>query len=161
MCHIISSTVVCGKIVISMCFDIFVMFYSCIRWFVFSSIFPLHNCIPVSPSLKSILKITIFCVVEKPLFRHVFILNGIPYMFVHGKESMKVSCYILYFFHKILIFLLFFYFIVLYLSYIFNTDTWWERKMFHGLIYSRRNRNVNKQRRLLYFFRIYVTLSIL
>ena len=69
MCHIISSTVVCGKIVISMCFDIFYMFYSCIRWFVFSSIFPLHNCIPVSPSLKSILKITIFCVVEKPLFR--------------------------------------------------------------------------------------------
>jgi len=47
------------------------------------------------------------------------------------------------------------------LLFIFNTDTWWERKMLRGLIYSRRNRDVNKRRRLLYFFRIYVTLSIL
>jgi hypothetical protein len=70
--------------------------YTCIRWFVFSSIFPLHNCIPVSPSLKSILKITIFCVVEKPLFLRVFILTAFHTYLFHGKESMKVSCYILF-----------------------------------------------------------------
>jgi hypothetical protein len=31
-------------------------------------------------------------------------------------------------------FLTIFYFIVLYLSYTFNTDIWWERKMLSGLI---------------------------
>ena len=37
---------------------IFHIFYSCIyRWFAFSSIFPLHNCIQVCPSLKSILNL--------------------------------------------------------------------------------------------------------
>ena len=84
------------------------------RWFALSSIFPLHNCIQVCPSLKCFLKITLFCVVEKPLFLCVFIPNGVPYIFVHRKELMRVSCYVLYFSHKILIFWLFFYFIVLY-----------------------------------------------
>jgi hypothetical protein len=86
----------------------FTFFTPVYRCFAFSSILPLHSCIQVYPSLKSILKITIFCVIEKPLFLCVFILNGFPYIFVHWKESMKVSCYILYFSHKILIFLLFF-----------------------------------------------------
>jgi hypothetical protein len=107
MCHIISrlSTVVCGKIVISMFryffhaifFTFFTPVYKC---FAFSSIFQFQNCIQVFPSIKSILKITVFCVVEKPLFLCVFIPNGFPYIFVHRKESMKFS-------HKILNFLLF------------------------------------------------------
>ena len=154
MCHIVSrlSTMVCGKIVIYMCFDIFFQalffnfFTPVYRWFDFSSFFPLHNCIEVCPSLKSILNITIFFFVEKSLFLCVFIPNGVLYICVHFKESMKVSCYIIYFSHKLLILLTIFDFIVLYLSYIFNTNTWWERKMICGLIYSRRNRDVNKQR---------------
>ena len=118
---------------------------------VLSSIFPLHNCIQVSHYLKYILKITIFRVVEKPLFPCVFIPNGFPYIFFKEKNRWRFVVIFYIFLHKILIFWLFFYFIVLYLSYIFNTDTCWERKMLSGLICSRRNRDVNKQRRLLHF----------
>jgi hypothetical protein len=114
ICHILSrlATVVCGKIIISMCFDILpcAMYKPVYRCFAFSSIFSLHNCIQICPSLKSVLKITIFCVFEKPLFLWVFVYpERFSIHFFHRNESMKVSCYSLYFSHKILIFLLFFY----------------------------------------------------
>ena len=133
-----------------------VLFFTCFstvyRCFAFSSIFRLQNCIQVCSYLKSILRITIFCIVAMPLYLYVFLSRMAFHTFIfHRKESMEISCYIIYFSLKILIFWLFFYFSVLYLSYTFNTGTWWERKMLRGLICSRRNRDVNKQRRVLQF----------
>ena len=101
-------------------FTFFTPEYRCLP---FSSIFPLQNCIQACFSLKYILKITIFCFVEKPLFLCVFIPNGFPYIFFHRKVSMKVPCYIIYFHHTILIFWLFFLFhCIIFVVYI-NTDT--------------------------------------
>ena len=82
----------------------FTFFTPVSRCFACSSIFSLQNCIQVCSSLKSILKITFFCFVEKPLFLCVFLPNVFPYIFCHRKVSMKVSCYIIYFSHTILIF---------------------------------------------------------
>jgi hypothetical protein len=55
------------------------------RCFAFSSIFRLQNCIQVFSYLKSILRITIFCIVAKPLFLCVFIPNGFPYIYFSPK----------------------------------------------------------------------------
>ena len=63
-------------------FTFFTPVYRCLP---FSSIFSLQNCIQACSSLKSILKITIFCFVEKPLFLCVFIPNGFPYIFFTEK----------------------------------------------------------------------------
>jgi len=66
---------------------IFHILYSGIsRCFAFSSIFRLQNCIQVCSYLKSILKITIFCIVAKPLSLCVFIPNGFPYIYFSPKR---------------------------------------------------------------------------
>ena len=119
--------------------------YTKCRCFVFSSIFPLHNCIKVCSSLKSILSITIFYVVGKPLFLCVFVQNGLPYIFLTEKSGWRFLV-ILYIFHIQNRFSGHFLFHCI-IFYTFNTDTWWEQKMLSGLICSRRNRDVNKQRR--------------
>ena len=142
-------------------FTFFTPVYRCLP---FSSIFSLQNCIQACSSLKSILKITIFCFVEKPLFLCVFIPNGFPYIFFTEKCRWRfpVILYIFpipYWFSDY-----FFYFIVLYLWYTFNTDTWWEWKMLSasGLICSRWNRDVNKLVTVdVAIFRICMTLNIL
>jgi hypothetical protein len=143
MCNILSRLSTVVKIVISMRVDIFhVLFFTFFtpvyRCFTFSSIFPLQNCIQVCSSLKSILKITFFCIVEKPLFLCGFFYpEQFSIHFFRRKESMKVSCYILYFSNTNIDFLTISYCIVFYLPYTFNTDTWREWKMLSGLICSR------------------------
>jgi hypothetical protein len=122
----------------------FTFFTPVSRCFACSSIFSLQNCIQVCSSLKSILKITIFCFVEKPLFLCVFLPNVFPYIFLSPKSVDEGFLLYYIFFTYNIDFLTMFYFIVLYLSYAFNTDTWWEQKMLR-LICSR----WNKQRRLL------------
>jgi len=101
--------------------------------FAFSSNFSLQNCIQVCSSLKSILKITIFCFVEKPLFLCVFFLFFCFFVFYPKRFSIHFFSpksvdegFLLYyiFFTYNIDFLTIFYFIVLYLSYTFNTDIW-------------------------------------
>ena len=94
-----------------MCWYFFhVLFFTPVyRCFAFSSIFRLQNCIQVCSYLKSIWRITIFCIVAKPLYLYVFLSRMAFDTFIfHRKESMEISCYIIYFSHKILIFWLFF-----------------------------------------------------
>jgi hypothetical protein len=138
--------VVCWYLFHVLCFSHFLLLFM----FAFSLIFSLQNCIQVYSSLKSILKITIFCFVES-LYFYVFLSQTVFHTFFSPKSVEGFLLYYIFFTYNI-DFLTIFYFIVLYLSYTFNTDTWWERKMLSGLICSRSsrwNRNVNKQWRLL------------
>jgi hypothetical protein len=64
----------------------FTFFTPVYRCFAFSSIFRLQNCIQVCSYLKSIRRITIFCIVAKPLSLCVFIPNGFPYIYFSPKR---------------------------------------------------------------------------
>ena len=106
-------------------------------------------------------KITIFYAIVKPLFLCVFIPNGVPYIFVHRKDSMKVSYYILYFSHKMLIFWLYF-ISFYYICRIYSTLTLGEHgKCSVDWFVADEIRMSTNNGGCCIFFRFYVTLSIL
>ena len=94
-------------------FTFFTPVYTKCRCFVFSSIFPLHNCIKVCSSLKSILSITIFYVVGKPLFLCVSSRTAFHTFSSPKRVDEGFLLYYIFFTYKI-DFLAIFYFIVLY-----------------------------------------------
>ena len=144
MCHILSRLLLCVVKSLFLCvlcvniyfmryFSHFLLLYIDVCFFVDFFITQLF------PSLlffkKSILKIAIyFCFVKKNFISMRFIPNGFPYIFFTEKCWWR---FLVIFFTYNIDFLTIFYFIVLYLSYTFNTDTSWERKMLSVLICSR------------------------
>ena len=106
---------VCGKIVISMCFDIFFMPYFShflllyldvlLCFFVDFSITQLYSNLPF---FKIYSKNHYILCCRKTFISMCFYPEWLSIHFFHRKGSMKVSCYILYFPHKILISLPFF-----------------------------------------------------
>lgn len=129
---------------------IFTLFTPVYKCFAFSSLHPLHNCIQVCYSLKPIQKITTCCIVEKTLFLCFFYPERLSIHFFHRKESMRVSFHILYISYIILIFWSFLISLHCFCR-VHLILTLGERKMLSGLICSRRNRDVIKQRRQLQF----------
>jgi hypothetical protein len=158
MCHILSrlSIGVCSKIAISMCVDIFLMCYFShfllryIDVLLFRQFFDykLYSSLLLF-KIYSKNHYLLYC--PKALSLCVFIPNGFPYIYFALKRVDGDFLLYFIFFTENIDFLTIFYFIVLYLSYTFNTGTWWEQKMLRGLIWSRRNLDVNKQRRVLQF----------
>ena len=144
----------CCKIAISMCVDIVCMCYFShvlVRYIDVLLFRQFFDCkIVFKFALIQNLK-SLSSVLSQSLYLYVFLSQMAFHTFnFHRKESMEISLYFISFTENI-DFLTIFYFIVLYLSYIFNTGTWWERKMLRGLTCSRRNRDVNKQRWVLQF----------